>query len=86
MSNHTIKITERRIVTFTCTKCPEDIGTIEGLSGFSTTKIICPACDTAYCLHWGSNGFETWVEEWETYETRHSTLDEIRSKGKQSFE
>jgi hypothetical protein len=85
-----IKITERRIVTWDCAKCPANIGSVETLNNSDVqtknVKVFCSDCDTAYCLHWGSNGFETWVEEWETYTQRHTKRDEMRSKGKQSFE
>lgn len=82
-----IKITERRIATWDCTKCSMDFGIIEHLSSeIENVKVICPGCDTAYCLHWGSNGFETWVEDWETYAMRHSSIDKLRAKGQDRFE
>lgn len=85
-----IKITERRMVTWNCTKCLANLGTIETLNKdnvhITNVKVICSDCDTAYCLHWGYDGFETWVEDWETYAMRHSKLDEMKSQGKQSFE
>ena len=75
MTDHRIKITERRIITWDCVKCPANIGIVEAKNKDNvcrtSLKFLCTDCDTEYCLHWGYDGFETWVEEWEAYTRRH---------------